>query len=242
MSIFNQLSRAFSRTGYDIRRTDAKRRAELFRHANIDLVLDVGAATGQYAAEIRRHGYDGTIISFEPLNDAYASLERQAASDPNWVTIRTAVGAASETGWINIAGNSDSSSILPMLSRHEDVAPHTRYVGSQAIEIRPLDQLVLSDVQSAKNALLKIDTQGFERSVLDGAAEVMKLLRGVQIELSFVPLYDGAMKFDEAIERLLGEGFDLHLIEPGFRDPDSQQLLQADGVFLRDNNWGPPSS
>lgn len=236
MRIINRLSRSFSQTGYEIRRTDAKRRAEFFRHNQIDLVLDVGAATGQYAAELRHHGYRGTIISFEPLDDAYAKLEMHAAKDKSWTTIHTAVGATTETTSINIAGNSNSSSILPMLNRHEEVAPSTRYVGSQVIEVRPLDQLALREVQSAKNSILKIDTQGYERSVLDGAAEIVKLVRGVQIELSFVPLYEGAMKFDEAIARLLREGFELQMVEPGFRDPVSQQLLQADGIFIRPGN------
>ena len=84
--------------------------------------------------------------------------------------------------------------------------------------------------------MLKIDTQGYERSVLDGATEVVKLARGIQIELSFAALYEGAMKFDEAINRLLAEGFELQMVEPGFRDPVSQQLLQADGIFVRPTN------
>ncbi len=72
--------------------------------------------------------------------------------------------------------------------------------------------------------------------MLDGAAEVVRRGAGVQIELSFVPLYEGAMEFDEAIDRLLGEGFELQMVEPGFRDPVSQQLLQADGIFIRPDN------
>ena len=209
------------------------RRSLLFKHNEVDLVLDVGAAKGQYAIELRRHGYEGRIISFEPLDEPYAELEQHASNDPKWTAIQKAVGAQTENTAINIAGNSDSSSILPMLNRHVEVAPHTAYVGTQDIEVRPLDQLALQDVQSAKNSILKIDTQGYERSVLDGAHEVLKLLRGVQIELSLVPLYEGVMPYVEAIERLENEGFVLQLIEPGFRDAATQQLLQADGIFLR---------
>jgi FkbM family methyltransferase len=155
-----------------------------------------------------------------------------AAEDKRWTTIQTAVGATAGTTSINIAGNSSSSSILPMLDRHKEAAPHTQYVGNQVIQVRPLDQFALQEVSSAKRTILKIDTQGHERSVLDGAAEIVKLARGVQIELSLVPLYEGAMKFDEAIARLLAQGFELQLVEPGFRDPVSQQLLQVDGIFM----------
>jgi hypothetical protein len=109
-------------------------------------------------------------------------------------------------------------------------------MGSQPVQVRPLDELALEDVRSATNSLLKIDTQGYERAVLDGAPRVIAQVRAIQLELSFVPLYDGGMSFDEAIERLLGEGFELQLVEPGFRDPVSQQLLQADGIFIRPQN------
>jgi hypothetical protein len=53
MSFVSRLSKAFSQTGYEVRRTDAKRRAEHFLHNEIDLVLDVGAGTGRYASELR---------------------------------------------------------------------------------------------------------------------------------------------------------------------------------------------
>jgi len=233
MSVINHMSRLLALTGYEVRRTDAQRRSSLLSHEEFDLVLDVGAATGQYGAELRRNGYKGQILSFEPLDAAFAQLQRRVAGDKNWSVVQTAVGAHSETGTISIAGNSDSSSLLPMLARHEEVAPHTRYIGSQTIEIHTLDELALDAVQQSRNAYLKIDTQGYERFVLDGGPRVVALLGGVQIEMSLIPLDSGAMTFDEAIIRMLGEGFEMHLVEPGLRDPVSQQLLQMDGVFIR---------
>ena len=55
-------------------------RARLLASERIDLLLDVGANEGQYALRMRRAGFQGRIVSFEPLSDAFAALERRAAA------------------------------------------------------------------------------------------------------------------------------------------------------------------
>lgn len=61
-------------------------RRDLIRERRIEVVLDVGVNIGQYALKLRDDGYDGVIVSFEPLSDAYADLAAAAASDPGWLT------------------------------------------------------------------------------------------------------------------------------------------------------------
>jgi FkbM family methyltransferase len=227
------LSRLAGRFGYDVRRLDAARRTALLHHHGVDLVLDVGAAKGTYGRELRRFGYTGKIVSFEPLDAAFDALASAAHGDSEWHVVKTAIGEVSRNDTIHIAANGDSSSLLNMLDKHRDVAPHTEYVGTQPVQVRRLDDLAFEQASECNAPFMKVDTQGYERAVLNGARDVVQLLRGVQIELSFVPLYEDGMLFDEAIERLLSEGFQLQGLEPGFRDPRSQQLLQADGIFFR---------
>lgn len=67
-------------------------------HHGIDVVLDVGANVGQYAARLRQGGWSGRIVSFEPLPDAHATLEAAAAPDALWeVAPRMALGASTGT-------------------------------------------------------------------------------------------------------------------------------------------------
>jgi FkbM family methyltransferase len=111
------------------------------RRLGIRIVLDVGANTGQFAKELRLHGYHETIISFEPLSEAHAKLEVAAHSDPLWkIAPRCAVGAKTGSVQINIAANSFSSSLLPMLDSHRDAAPGSRYVGSEQVEMIKLGE------------------------------------------------------------------------------------------------------
>jgi FkbM family methyltransferase len=56
----------------------------------VDLVVDVGANIGQYGRLLRDWGYDGRILSFEPMRDEYAVLSRVADADGWWETVRSA--------------------------------------------------------------------------------------------------------------------------------------------------------
>ena len=83
-----------------------------------DLVLDVGANTGQWAQELRRAGYAGDMISFEPLSSAHEQLARNARHDPRWtVAPRLALGNRNGQTEIHVSRNSYSSSILPIPRR-----------------------------------------------------------------------------------------------------------------------------
>src|SRR5437867_13152458 len=84
--------------GLDVRRLDLlasehTRLALLLAANQVDLVLDIGANTGQWAQELRRAGYAGDMISFEPLVQAHTQLRKNALGDPRWVVAeRMALG------------------------------------------------------------------------------------------------------------------------------------------------------
>src|SRR4051794_18567254 len=59
--------------------------AAVLRMYRVNCVLDVGANRGQYATALRRAGYMGRIVSFEPVPDVFDELRRRAAGDPAWV-------------------------------------------------------------------------------------------------------------------------------------------------------------
>lgn len=231
---------ALHRCGADIIRYPGRhpgaRRVHLLNHYGVTVVIDVGANDGGYARELREFGYRGRIVSFEPLGDVYHRLSEAASRDDHWVAIRSAVGDTTGRVVMNVAGNSTSSSVLPMLETHEKCAPSSEYVGTEDVPIVRLDDVWSDHTNASDVTFLKVDTQGFERQVLDGALQSLPYFMGIQLELSFVPLYEGAMLFPEAMERLTSTSFDLVSLEPGFSDPASGRMLQADGVFMRRGN------
>jgi FkbM family methyltransferase len=226
-------------SGYEIvgfPRAYAARRslAGLLRQEQINLVLDVGANTGQFVEELRAAGYRGRIVSFEPLASAHERLRKHAEGDPNWtVADRTAIGAESGSVDIHVSKNSVSSSILDMLPSHFQADPQSRYLETETVPVKRLDDLI--SVAPTDRALLKLDVQGYERQVLDGAMRVLADCRAVISEMSLVPMYDGELRAREMWDLLAAQHFEPWSLETCFRNPETGRVLQLDGLFVRES-------
>jgi FkbM family methyltransferase len=206
----------------------------MLAHFGIDVVLDVGANVGQYGASLRQGAYEGRIVSFEPLAAAHARLARRAQRDPLWtVHPRCAVGSAMGEVEINVAQNSVSSSIRPMLPAHYQAAPESQFVAAERVDLITLDSVFPRYRGASGNIWLKIDTQGFEKEVLDGAAVALPAIQAVQLELSLLPLYEGQSLWDYFLHRMEQEGYGVWALIPGFSDARTGRSLQMDVVFAR---------
>ena len=239
MNLVQLLKRSARAVGFEVHRYNPVRSldARFFHllgvHA-VDGVYDVGANDGQFGTYLREGGYAGPIVSFEPLEEPHRVLTERARTDPGWsVAPRGALGAEPGVVQMQVAGNSTSSSLLPMLSSHIDAAPYTAPVGTQEVHVRRLDDIELASTAGWRRALLKVDTQGYEMPVLQGATDTLTRCAGVQVELSLVPLYEGQALYLELTEWLLAHDFALWGVLPGFCDPRSGRLLQMDGLFFR---------
>ena len=140
----------------------------------LDLIFDVGANTGQYGKKIRKAGYSGTIISFEPISSAYLKLLETSKSDPKWlVHKRSAIGNINGTSEIQVSSNSVSSSLLAMADAHLIAAPESLYETRETVEVETLDKIGPAYMQGHQIIGLKIDVQGYEMEVLRGARDVL---------------------------------------------------------------------
>jgi FkbM family methyltransferase len=209
--------------------------AHLFAATRIDVVLDIGANTGQYARLLRSAGFAGTIISFEAIPQVHAELKNASAADSRWLVAPcAALGSRRGTVEIHIAGNSAaSSSLLPMHAAHLEAAPESQYIGTQLVQLERLDELAPPLLADRGPVLLKIDTQGYEKEVLRGSTGLLGSVAVIQLEMSLTPLYGGAPGFAEMILFMTELGFELFSMVPGLRNHKTGRLLQADGFFVR---------
>ena len=231
------LRRALHRVGvdvvpYDGRRFVARRRIEVARATRVNVVLDVGAGVGQFAGWLRGEGYRGRIISFEPVAEAFAELQRRAATDPAWTCVNVALAERDGDAVVNIAGNLWSSSLLPMTREHEAAAPASAYVGQERVRLARLDSLDI--IRPEDRTYLKIDVQGAESAVLDGAERVLDRIVAAELELSLAELYEGQDLLWALLQRMRALGFGLvWLGEALMRNPVTDEILAVDGIFER---------
>ena len=230
--------RLLIKAGFDIVRTDhnpapAARRVRLLREHGIDLVFDVGANIGQYGWELREHGYAGRIVSFEPLSGPFRELAGLSAKLPPWTAVNIGLGDRSGMATIHVAGNSECSSLLPLSARQIAADASVRYVAEEQVQLSTLREVWDDHCGPDDRAYVKIDAQGFERNIIRGAGPVLAKALGIQLELSFTPLYEGERPFQETVDEMRSLGFLLRTVEPMYVDPTNGELLQLDAVFFR---------
>lgn len=200
----------------------------------IDTVFDIGANTGQFASELRSIGYKGRIISFEPLSNAYEKLKKATSRDPLWVVhSRGALGDFSGSVEINISKDSQSSSLLPMFNTLKDAAPGAVYIGKEKVHVETLDSIAPKYLVEGERFFLKIDAQGFEMNVLEGAKSTLHNCQGILCELSLVPLYENQILWLEVIDFFKKSGFTIWSVQKGFVDKKNGRALQLDAIFFR---------
>ncbi len=205
------------------------RRPLLLDEERIDVVLDVGAGDGGWAGELRERGFSGRIVSFEPLPESFTALD--ARRDGDWQAHRLALGAEPGRRELRVSANRVSSSLLPMAERHLRTAPESAVTGAVEVEVARLDDV--DAVRPGERAYLKIDVQGAELDVLSGAVRSLAAVRLLEAELSTVTLYEGQALIGEVIQHVQREGFDLIVLERAFRDRETGDVLQVNGVFRR---------
>lgn len=225
--------------GLVIRRNNIYSRADwrlkrFLLHHNVDMVLDIGASRGHYSMALIDVGYKGSIISFEALPHIHAELSRNATSHREQWTVAPccALSHSNEAIQFYVTTQYASSSMLQPARALYDNA-HISVSKTIQVPSRRLDHLARELNIHSSRIFMKIDVQGAEQSVIEGAAELMPNVKGLALEMSLVRLYDGQPLAHELNALMEAKGFSLWDCEPVLRDAHTGQMLQYDGVYFR---------
>lgn len=236
----NLVKRSLSRFGIVVQRANLysrpdRRLVHFLSIHGIDTVLDVGANRGQFALELIDAGYEGLIVSFEALPNAYEELKKRAHfhGDSWLVAPRFAIGETAGKVRFYVTRGDASSSILKPNDEANSAPEHFSVMEEMEVECERLDTLVESLGISSDRIFLKVDVQGFEPQVLAGAERLYQRIQGMGLEMVLSQYYDGQMLARELDNRVTSMGFELWDIVPVWRQKSTGRLDHFDGVYFR---------
>jgi len=177
---------------------------DVIRRLRVNCVLDVGAHKGFYASDLRRAGYGGYILSFEPVREDFENLSRLTERDSLWQVLNLALGSGNGRGDLHVADITDLSSFL---------ASNIALQKTETVEVKRLDH-ILGDILSQAGIedpriFLKIDTQGYDLEVVKGAAGILDKVVGLQSEISVTPIYINMPHYTQSLDYYESLGFSL---------------------------------
>jgi FkbM family methyltransferase len=223
--------------GYDVVRFPRESHREhlqaVFSKLGINSVLDVGANLGAFVQLVRDAGFTGPVASFEPVEENVALLTAASAKDPHWTVHRLALGHENGTAALNVARDSRYSSFRPASEYARESFPGSAVESWQDVRVARLDSIFEEiappgDVRS----FLKIDTQGWDLEVIEGATGCLDRICAIQSEVAVQPLYEDEPSYLDALPRLNELGFELSGVFPVSRD-DALRIVALDCVLVR---------
>ena len=205
----------------------------LLRDRRVRTLLDVGANVGQTALALAGIFPEADIYSFEPFPESFALLKGAVAHLPRVKPIPAALGEDRATKEFFVNAHSQTNSLLRNSQEAstwlgEDMLPAKEAI---TVPVCPLDDF-LTERQIKHVDILKLDAQGYELRILNGARETLrrKAFALVLSEVLFVQHYEGQAWFHEIYARLSEHGYSLVGLYGNTYSEDGR-LLWADALF-----------
>jgi len=199
---------------------------------NFKSIIDVGANEGQFSDKMRVLFDDARIYAFEPLPTVYGKLKNNFLGDKKFEPINLGLGERQEQLEFEENEYSPSSSFLSLADSHIHAFEKAVKTQKVIVSVDRMDDFFNSR-QLEFPLMIKIDVQGFEDKVIAGGVDTIEKASMIICELSFVELYKGQLLFGEIFKKLASLGFHYAGSIEQLRSPETNQILQADGIFIK---------
>ena len=209
---------------------------DLLKRYSISCVLDVGANTGQFGRTLRKVGYTGRIVSFEPMARAREELESLAREDGSWKVRDVALGKIPEQRTLQIFADDTFSSLHTIRAEASVVfGQYVEKTGTQRVSVECLDDLwpSLFDGSDSGPVLLKTDTQGHDLEVLQGAERSLQSVVAILSEASIERLYENSPSLADLAAYLERQGYRASGYYPFSHRRESLAMVELDAFFVR---------
>lgn len=204
---------------------------ELRNSARPWTLVDVGANKGDFTAAAALLANLKGVEAFEPQPDCGPSLRSVLAKVSNGHLHAAAVGDAKGEIELLCTANSKLTSVLPADPKVESAYEPGDFTVANRMKV-PLVRLDDVIPPGTEIGLLKIDVQGYELQVLEGARRTLQSTFALLLEVNYVAHYAGGVTFDKLHEAVREHGFHTFAISEPYIGSDGP--LWADAVFVRD--------
>ena len=229
--------------GYDIVHFDGQHNlrshlSKVISTYKIKKIIDVGANEGQFGIFLRSIGFKGDIFSFEPVAAPFKILSSVSFFDHKWSVYNLALGDSSRESIINVSKHTSFSSLLTPSDYALGRWSNSHVDHQEKITIKTLDELYAEGIiPIAADALLKMDTQGFDLEVFKGSQTIMHHLCAILSELSLIAVYDGMPNYMQSLSVFEAAGFSVSGFYPITRNK-SLSLNEVDCVLVNTAKFG----
>lgn len=188
-------------------------------------VIDVGVGWGTPA--LYEQFPDARFFLVEPIAEFEPTLQKIARQVRTDYRIAAAGPQAGEIT-LNVHGDLTSSSTLKEKEgAHVDGTPRT-------VPMIRLDSLC-REAEATGPYLLKVDVQGAELGVLDGAQGILHEVEVIVLEVSLFGFFERGPQFYDVVENMKARGYVVYDIFGGHHRPLDNALAQVDLVFVKEN-------
>lgn len=174
---------------------------------SIQTILDIGANNGQSTKKLHKLFPKANIYAFEPVDTAFSKLKRFADGCSNVRAYNLAVGDENTTIKFNKHPYFTlSSSVLKTTDSCVESYPILAFQEVLEVSQVTLDYIIPT-LNIKEEILIKIDVQGYEYKVLEGAINFLDSVLACIVEVSMMPVYENQASFDMIYRLLVSKGF-----------------------------------
>jgi FkbM family methyltransferase len=195
-------------------------------------VVDVGANVGQWSGMLLDCMTPEKLVIIEPLPHGFATLQKKFGGNRLVELHNVAIGERESVEKLKITRDTTGASLLqPRKEMRAVIGSNWTITAEVEVKMTTLDRLL---IDLPEISLLKIDVQGYEKSVLAGAKQTLARTKFVLIELNFMPQYDGGSWFGE-VHEILTRDFGFFLANATAPQVFNGRASMVDGLYVNPN-------
>ena len=194
--------------------------------------IDVGSFIGEWSLKIKEIFPESNVIMIEPQESQKDFLVKLAKKN----------GFKYEQALLSNSDNEEINFNISDLTNGSSIFEPKRFIKKKVVKFKTkkLDTLI-SKYKISEPIILKIDTQGAEKLVLQGSLSLLKKCEVIILELSIFKSYSDGNNAYEMIDYLHQLGYDLYDIDGFNRNNSTKSINEFDALFVKKDSklWHP---